>query len=115
MGFAAEAPKDSAVDDVPDLTSSVDLGQGFHAPSFGTYWLEEEEEEEDFCLSPSLLSAWCELSLRSSGRSRLGLKLTIGSVVEICELVRNHLCFQLIQLIEVVSSTVILERTRLCP
>ena len=77
--------------------------------------LEEEEEEEDFCLSASLLSAWCELSLRSSGRSRLGLKLGIGSVVEICELVRNHLCFQLIQLIEVVPLMVIFERTRLCP
>ena len=32
---------------------------------------------------------------------------------EIFELVRNHLCFQLLQLIEIVSLLVILERTRL--
>ena len=31
MGFAAEAPKDSVVYDLPDLTPSVELGQGFHA------------------------------------------------------------------------------------
>ena len=31
MGVAVEAPKDSAVYDVPDLTSCVDLGQGVHA------------------------------------------------------------------------------------
>ena len=35
MGVAAEAPKDSAVYDVTDLTSCAGLGQGFHASSLG--------------------------------------------------------------------------------